>query len=66
MSLLDQVKKIKISSKVKKNYTKEEVEVAVAWAKGEVSAGQIQKALPIKCSVQTFLLGALRTKVGNY
>lgn len=65
MSLLSEAKKVKMQKS--RDIDDEHVELAVAWAKDEVSGVQIMTALHIKggSSLYLFLTNALRQYVRN-
>lgn len=66
MSLLSEAKKVPIKKKQKREFSKEEQELAVGYANGEVSMAQVAVVLKKETSsVVGFLFGALKQYVRN-
>lgn len=66
MSLLSKAKEIKVTKKVKRNYTPEELELIIGLAKGEVVPSQVAKVLGINVTaVNSYALGALKLVVSK-
>lgn len=59
MSLLDKALSSHIQKKQKK-FSKEEIELAIAWVSGKVSTGQVSYALGKKKGVYSFIAQAIR------
>jgi hypothetical protein len=67
LTLLEIAKKTKARGKPYKEYKQEEIELALAWVKGEVNMQQIQKALGLKNAANSysFLVHALKYYIRN-
>lgn len=60
-SLLEKAKKATIKSKTDKNIDDEKIQLALAWAKREISLSQVQRALGFSSpTTYSFLAIALR------
>ena len=64
-TLLDKAKEIGVKKGIHTAITEEEHELAVAWAKGELSLGQIQKVLEYRSanSVYIFLSNCFKYSI---
>lgn len=63
MKTLLQKAKEEVISKKKVSFSQEEMELAVAWAKGEVSSKQVKNALNTSSGEYLFLSRALRAHI---
>ena len=66
-SLLEKAKKIERKNPMADNINAEHIELALAWARGEVSLSQIQKvlAMNVPSTIYSFLAFALRKHIQN-
>lgn len=55
MNLLEQAKAIPIKGSIHKPISDEEIELAIAWAKGEISTSQVNKVLCPKSTTGNLL-----------
>ena len=67
MSLLSKAKAVEITHGNKSSYTDEEIELAMAWVRGEISLGQLHTVKKFKSSNQAyvFVARALRQEMMN-
>ena len=54
MSLLNKARSIEIGNRIRADLTPEEIELAIAWARGEVASIQAQRALGDKTTTAIF------------
>lgn len=66
-SLLEKAKKVGRKNNTTKDITDEHVELALAWARGEVSYSQIKKVLglTVPSTIYSFLAFSLRKHIEN-
>lgn len=67
MTLVSQAKNIKTNKRVARRYSKEEIDLALAWANDEIGLEQARQALKFTSSNQTyvFFAFALRQLIGD-
>lgn len=64
MSLLEEAKKAQTTRYSRKEYSSEDVELAIAWIKGDVNSRQIQTAKKFKTSAQVMGYIATSLRIG--